>query len=176
MSLLAAIAPGFVAFALGLVQGAFMPSLAHPLAAIDLPLIFMVWLTAHFRFREAVIAALIAGLVRGVPSALPALAWAVAYAAGAGVVVWLFTRVFTNRSWPGLLGLTAAAYIALHTLLTAIRLSFAVVEGAPAATAFAGGTFGSAVAALATQLGAVIVIFALTAAWQRAAGRHPGSR
>lgn len=172
MSPLAILGSVLGGFLLGTIQGAFMPSLPQAVAALDLTLIFTVWLVTRFRFREALVAAGVAGISRGVLAALPAMLWAAAYLIAAGVAVALFTRIFTNRSWSGILGLTAVTYAVFHALLTTIRLAATVTEGAPTAAAWTDVTAASAAAALATQLGAAVIIFGLSAWFSRATRRN----
>jgi hypothetical protein len=164
------------AFAAGLLQGALLPDLPRPFAAIDLPLLLAAWLAIRFRFPESLLAAAVAGLTRGALSAMPALVWALAYAACAAAVIFLFTRVFTNRSWTGLLGLTATAYASLHLLTALARLVFAFAVGASTDDAFAGLSVGGALLALLTQLAAATAAYALAARARTALGLRPEPR
>lgn len=161
---------GLTGAVLGIFQVAWLANLALPLRSMEIILIYAVALIIRFRFREAVLAAAVGGLSRGLLSAMPAPLWSVIYAACAALSVFLFTRIFTNRSWPGLLGLTAMSYAAFHACIALARMGFAISEGASAfGSAFAGFSASAASISFLTQLIGGAVVFAAIALLRRGA-------
>lgn len=167
---------GVAAFAVALLQGALLPSFPRPFASIDLSLILMVWLVATFHFRDGAVTAIVTGVTAGALSAMPFGTHLVAYGASTWFAIMLFTRVFTNRSWAALLGLSTATYFFFHCILALSRFARAVLAGLPLSLTWAGATPGSTIAALATQLTAVVMTMFVVAAIRRAFGSARGSR
>lgn len=151
-----------------LLRSAFFSALPQPIAAVDLPLILIVGLVGAFRFREALLAAAVAGVTADALSAMPFGVHVAASAAAAALAVLLFTRVFTSHSWPGFLGINAAAFALLHLALAVARLGRAMLGGWPPAAALGGATAAGALSALGLQLAAVLMAM-LLAAWSRRA-------
>lgn len=103
----------------------FFAALPGPLATVNLTLILVIAFITDFRFKDALIAAVVGGLILDLASA---------GVFGTNIVMMcivtmamfpLFTRVFTNRSLAGLLGMAAVAFTTLRTLrLFATTVSF----------------------------------------------------
>lgn len=147
-----------VGVALGILQGAWLPANGGNITGLELPLIWTVWLISRFRFQEAVVAAVLAGFARGTLSGLPQPYWSLAYAIITGITILLFVRIFTNRSWPGLLGLSIAAYVGLGAVdyLGRWLLSLLGAVSEPRLP-----DPGLAIAGLFMQLTTIIILFVL---------------
>ncbi len=119
------------AAALGIFQSSFITALPRPWSAVELPLLFVVALVCNFRFDDALIAAGTSGVVLGMLSPTPfGIVAAVWIALAAGIIA-LFTTVFTNHAWPGVLGINAVAYLALRAAVTATGMIAAAFSNAP---------------------------------------------
>ncbi|MEY4723485.1 MAG: hypothetical protein RLZZ324_998, partial [Candidatus Parcubacteria bacterium] len=146
------------------IGASLMPSLPGPLAFIEPALILTAWYVVALRPGEAFAAALAAGIARDALSSLPPGAHIAGYAAATFVAYVLFTRVFTNHGWPGLLGLGTAAVVTRSAALTAVRFGDAMFSGLPAAAALPRTTPAEAFIGLAAHLVAMLVCFGLATA------------
>src|SRR5512142_227455 len=144
-----------VAAIVGVVQASFVHALPRPASAVDLPLILVVALVTNFRFGDAFAAAAASGIVADALSSLPFGTDATIMVALAAVTVGLFTRVFTNHSWPGSVGINVAVYALANAALAAVRAVRATFIGFPPFPPVDAAAFAGAAAALAAQLAAV---------------------
>lgn len=156
--------PALLALAAALVRAALVPSLPGPLAVVDPVLVLACWYAVAHRPREAFVAAAVAGIARDALSALPAGSHLLAYCAATFVAYLLFTRIFTNHGWPGLLGLGAAAMAVDAAVLVAIRRLGSMVDGFGLWSALpTGADLGNWLKGLALHLVVMLVTFAIVA-------------
>ncbi len=151
-----------LAAALGILHAGFVSALPAPASSLHLPLMLVVGLIASFRFADAFAAAAASGIALDAVSSLPFGTNVVVMLAATALAVILFTRVFTNHSWTGLLGMNAAAYLVLHGALGAVRLARAVLAGWAVREAVFRATPSQLAAALCLQI-ATVVVFAFAA-------------
>jgi hypothetical protein len=146
-----------VALVSALLHAGFVSALPEPASSLHLPMILVIGLIATFRFADAFAAALAAGITLDALSSLPFGVNLLTLVAATALAILLFTRVFTNHSWIGLLGMNAACYLLLHGLLGTARLGRAVFAGWPAQEAVFRASPGALAAGVATQIFAVII-------------------
>ncbi len=142
---------------LGIVQASFVKALPHPASAIDLPLILTVALVTNFRFADAFAAAAASGLAMDALSSLPFGANAAIMLVLAAVTVGLFTRVFTNHSWPGTVGINVAVYALANAALAAVRAVRATFIGFPPVPPIDALAVSGAAGAALAQLAAILL-------------------
>ncbi len=159
------------AIAAALLHVAFFSALPWPLSVINLPLILVITYIGAFRFRDAFIAAIITGTTIDSLSITPFGIHIAVHLVVTLLMLVLFTRVLTNHSWLGLLGINAAAFGLLHTLLMLVRIARTMTHGVPLFTAFDDTTLVRILIALGVQLCAVLGAMTLTSAGKRAFSR-----
>lgn len=157
---------------LGIVQAAFVSALPDAWASVSLPVILIVTYVMAFRDRNAFLAALGAGLTMDALSSLPTGSHTVTLLVVTAATIFLFTRIFSHRSWSGTVGLNVAAYTLSNVMLAvfgAIRASFNGIEHVwiPTASGFQA-FFGS----LLMHTVAVIVLLVLMGLARRALTRR----
>lgn len=145
------------AAALGIVNAGFVSALPAPASSLHLPLLLVIGLIASFRFVDAFTAAAAAGITLDAVSSLPFGTNLLVTLGAALLATVLFTRVFTNHSWTGLLGMNAAAFLGMNAMLGLARLLRAVFAGWPVREAVFRTSPGTLAGALALQIAAVIV-------------------
>lgn len=144
------------AVAAAIVHASFLSALPHPLSAIDPRLVLVVALITSFRFGDAAVAAAAAGLAADALSPLPFGVHALVSLAAAGTATFLFTRVFTNHSLPGVLGVNACAYVFSSLAAALAGLAVAAVTVGLPPDPFGGGLVAAALG-LVAHLTAVLV-------------------
>lgn len=146
-----------IAALIGIFQASFMQALPRPASSIDLPLILVVALVTNFRFVDAFAAAAASGIAADMLSSLPFGTNAAIMVVLAAVTVSLFTRVFTNHSWPGTVGINVAVFALANAGLAAVRAVRATFIGFPAFPPLDAAALSAAAAAVAAQLAAVLL-------------------
>ncbi|MEY4745375.1 MAG: hypothetical protein RL272_1320 [Candidatus Parcubacteria bacterium] len=146
-----------LAVMIGVLQASFIRALPRPESAIDLPLILVVALVTNFRFADAFVAAAASGLAIDALSSLPFGTNAAIMCVLAAVTAGLFTRVFTNHSWPGTIGINVAVYGLAAAALACVRAVRATLLGFPAFPPIDAAALSAAAAAVAMQLGAALI-------------------
>ncbi len=152
-----------IAIAVAVLHTTFFSALPWPLSTIDLPLIVILTLIGTFRFRDALLSALFAGTTIDLLSIMPFGTHVLVYLLVTLITIFLFTRVFTNHSWPGLLGMSAVAFSILHTLLLITRFTRAVFHGLSLDAALGNATALHIIIALTIQLAAVLTMMVVAA-------------
>lgn len=159
------------AIALAALHASFFTALPSPISSIDLSLVLIVGLVGAFRFRDAILAAACVGATTDTLSAMPFGTHLMIDIIVTILTILLFTRIFTNHSWPGLLSLNAVAFIILHSMLTLTRLGRAVLGGFSTHAAIGNATLSGALAALALQIAATLIVMLLFTTLRRTFAR-----
>jgi len=111
----------FIAALLGIVEAGFVRALPDAWSPISLTLFYLVALVTDFRERDAYVAAVGAGLTLDALSSLPAGSHVLTLIGVVAVTNFLFTHIFSHRSWTGTVGLNAAAFFLNAAALAFIR-------------------------------------------------------
>lgn len=160
-----------VAVAIGILQASFVAALPYPASSVDLPLILAVTLVTNFRLTEAFIAAAASGLAMDILSSLPFGVNAALMLVLVAVTVGLFTRIFTQHTWLGTLGINVAVYALSQASLVALRAVRATFIGFTAFPPMEAALVGAALSAVAVQLVAALFAVACAAIVKKAFSR-----
>jgi len=139
---------------LAIVQASFVRALPAPWSGLELPLLLLTALIMRLRTNEAFVAAFVAGIVADAlssfaPGTRTLLSLLVALGAAA-----LATRVFSHRSFFGVVGITSAAYLLQRAGMAGIRTVRAFLDG----TAYAAPDAAPIFLGLLLQLAAAVVV------------------
>jgi hypothetical protein len=153
--------------ALAVLQAGFVSALPFPANAVHVPLVLIVGLIVRFRFDGALIAAAAAGVAADALSAgFPGVRTALLIGVAAALIA-AFTTVFTNHSWPGIIGLNVCGFLLLRASIAATSAIGAWLAGVPAGAPSPAALAAWSIVAIAAQL----LVVAAASGVRRAAAR-----
>jgi rod shape-determining protein MreD len=119
----------FVIGVLAMLHASFFSAFGTPVSLVNLPLIFIVYMSSGLRLVPAVGMAFVAGLVTDSISVASGGTHIISYMIVAAVFTLLFSTVLTHLSLVSVIGANAGAFMLFHLVMYAMRGFGRVVSG-----------------------------------------------
>ena len=138
--------------AAAIVQRSLLETIGPPAAFVQLPIIPVIFLIGNFRFGTAFAAAAASGVIMDILSPYRFGAFLCIFLILTFLLIFLFTRVLTHRTWPAFVAIHGAGFLAFHAIFLASRTAGISLQGQAADAFSARGGILPFMIALAAQI------------------------